>query len=86
MTPPARMTCRDLVEFMMDYLSNELPDDSRAIFERHLTACPHCVRYLKTYQTTITLCREAFDVSDEEVPAEIPEALVQAILAAQRKQ
>jgi hypothetical protein len=34
MTPPARLTCRDLVEFMMDYLSNELPDDSRAIFER----------------------------------------------------
>jgi hypothetical protein len=32
------------------------------------------------------LCREAFDVSDDEVPAEIPEALVQAILAAQRKQ
>jgi len=86
MTPPARLTCRDLVEFMMDYLSNELPDDTRTIFERHLTACPHCVRYLKTYQPTLTLCREAFDVPDAEVPAEIPEALVQAILAAQRKQ
>ena len=48
----------------MDYLSDELPEDSRAIFERHLTACPDCVRYLKTYQTTITLCREAFDVSE----------------------
>ena len=74
------------MEFMMDYLSNELPEDSRAIFERHLTACPHCVRYLKTYQTTITLCREAFDVPPmRTVPAEIPEALVQAILAAQRQ-
>ena len=85
MTRPARMTCRDLVEFMMDYLSNEMADDTRAIFERHLGACPDCVRYLKTYQTTITLCREAFEVSDDEVSAEVPEALIQAILAAQRK-
>ena len=85
MTRPARMTCREFVDFMMDYLSDEMPGDARTTFERHLTACPDCVRYMKTYETTITLCREAFVVSEDEVPSEVPEALVQAILAAQRK-
>ena len=37
MTPPARMTCRDLVEFMMDYLSNELARRH----PHHLRASPH---------------------------------------------
>ena len=72
MTQPTRMTCRDLVQFMMDYLSEELPDDSRAIFERHLTACPHCVRTSSHLSDTIILCREAFDVSEDEVPGEDP--------------
>ena len=85
MIRPGRMTCREFVDFMMDYLSNEMAGDTRATFERHLTACPDCVRYLKTYETTITLCREAFEVSDDDVSADVPEALIQAILAAQRK-
>jgi anti-sigma factor RsiW len=80
-----RMTCREFVEFLMDYLSQDIPADSREIFERHINACPDCVQYLATYKQTIVLCREAFDVKEEEIPAEVPEDLVQAILAAQRK-
>ena len=30
------MTCRDVVEFLMDYLSAELPPDDRALFDAHL--------------------------------------------------
>jgi anti-sigma factor RsiW len=80
-----RMTCREFVEFLMDYVSQELPDDTRTVFESHITACPDCVQYLVSYRQTIVLCRDAFHVSDDEVPAEVPEDLVQAILAAQRK-
>ncbi len=78
------MTCREFVDFMIDYETSELPGDARQTFEQHLGACGDCVRYLATYRQTITLCREAFALSDEEVPADIPEELVQAILAAQR--
>jgi len=81
----SRMTCREFVAFVMDYVSEELPGDAREVFERHVTACPDCVQYLASYQETITICREAFAVSDDEVPADVPEDLVQAILAAQRK-
>ena len=81
----SRMTCREFVDFMMDYVSSDLPDDTRAVFERHIAACPDCVRYLTSYRQTITLCRKAFEVSDDEVSPDVPEDLVQAILAAQRK-
>ena len=80
-----RMTCRDMVQFLMDYLSEELPDDTRAVFERHIGACPDCVHYLATYRETIVLCRESFKLREEDVPAEVPEDLIQAILAAQKK-
>ncbi len=84
MSEPPRMTCREFVDFLMDYLSNELPDGTLRNFEWHLNACPNCVRYLDSYRATITLSRTAFAVREDEPPTEVPEELIQAILAAQR--
>ena len=66
----------------MGYLDNELALEERAVFDRHLEACPSCVNYLKTYEKTVLLARAA---ADDPVPAEVPESLVQAILAARGK-
>jgi anti-sigma factor RsiW len=66
----------------MSYLDNELPDDQRAEFDRHMAACPSCVDYLETYEKTVRLTKTA---ADDPVPAEVPESLVQAILAARKK-
>jgi anti-sigma factor RsiW len=85
MTSHARMTCREFNEFVTDYVSSELSEEVRVEFELHLTACPNCVRYIETYKTTVTLGRLAFDSLEHESPAEVPEELIQAILAAQRK-
>jgi anti-sigma factor RsiW len=62
-----------------------LPAEERAIFDAHLAECPWCVAYLKTYQETIKLGKAAFAPSDEPVPEEVPDELVQAILAARQK-
>jgi len=78
------MTCRDFVTFLSDYLSGELAAAERARFEAHLAECPMCVAYLKTYQETIKLGKAALTESEEAIPAEVPEELVQAILAARR--
>lgn len=80
-----RMTCRDMVQFLMDYLSEELPSDTREVFEQHVHACPDCVTYLETYRETIVLCRESFTLRDADAAPEVPEDLIQAILAAQKK-
>lgn len=75
------MNCKELVDFLLDYLAGELPDGVRQHFELHLAACPPCVAYLKTYERTVQLGRAAFADPPEAVDAEIPEVLVQAILA-----
>ncbi len=78
------MTCRDFIDFMMDYLSGELTDAERSIFDAHLAECPWCVAYLKTYQEAVKLGKAACDV-EGQVPEDVPEELVQAILAARPK-
>jgi len=85
MTQSAHLTCRQFNDFVMDYLSSELPGETRAHFDRHLKDCPNCVRYLETYRTTIVIGRIAFDSLESEAPADVPEDLIQAILSAQRQ-
>jgi anti-sigma factor RsiW len=78
--PP--LSCRECADFLLDYTSGELPDAVRREFERHLAACPPCVTYLDTYRTTVALEKPALCGRPGAKPAEMPEALVRAILAA----
>jgi anti-sigma factor RsiW len=78
------MTCRDIAEFLSDYLDNSLPEAQRAVFEAHLAECPDCVVYLQTYQETIRLGKAACAHSDDPIPPDVPDELVRAILAARR--
>jgi anti-sigma factor RsiW len=79
------MTCREFLDFLWAYLSFEVTDEQRAEFEYHLSGCPSCVAYMKSYQQTIALGKSAFDPTDEPLPADVPEELVEAILATIRK-
>jgi anti-sigma factor RsiW len=79
------MNCREFIEFLWQYLSAELPAEERARFEAHLARCAPCVRYLQSYQETCRIGKLAFSPSDALVPDEVPEELVQAILAAREK-
>lgn len=76
------MTCREFADFMMDYLSDELSTESRAVFEHHLGLCINCRRYLASYRETVKLGKRAFEDADAAVPSQVPEELVRAILAA----
>jgi anti-sigma factor RsiW len=79
------MTCRQVVDFLDRYCDGELPRVQRARFRLHLALCGNCRRYLATYRKTIRLSKAALGDLDQPPPAEVPEELVQAILAAQRK-
>jgi hypothetical protein len=76
------VTCRTFVEFLMDYMSGELPDSQRDEFDGHLAACVACVAYMKSYVETIELGKAAYKDPDAQVPDDVPEDLVKAILAA----
>jgi anti-sigma factor (TIGR02949 family) len=78
------MTCREVIDFLMEYLSGELSASERAEFEQHLAECPDCSAYLKSYEETIKLGKAVFADLDAPVPQDVPEELVQAILASRR--
>jgi anti-sigma factor RsiW len=76
------VTCRELADFIADYLSGELPQPVRAAFDHHLSLCPNCRRYLAGYEQTLKLGRAAFDDDKAALPSDVPEELVKAILHA----
>jgi anti-sigma factor RsiW len=78
------MTCQELVAFVMAYLDGELPEAERGTFEEHLAECPDCVAYLASYRETIRLGKAVCTCGDA-IPAEVPEDLVRAILAARSR-
>lgn len=79
------MTCKEVLEFLMAYIDNELPADQREDFDRHLKVCPSCVNYMKSYRETVRLSREsAMPAANEgggeaSVPAEMIDAVRRAI-------
>jgi anti-sigma factor RsiW len=81
----SNMTCREFVEFLWRYIDNDLSPGERSTFDDHLTKCPHCVKYLQQYQATTQAGKAAVAASDNAVPADVPEDLVQAILHARAK-
>ena len=80
------MTCREFTDFLMEYFSGQLPASVHTEFERHLVDCPECSTYLKSYEETVRLGKAAFTELDTAVPVEVPETLVQAILASRRRE
>lgn len=74
------LTCEEVITFLLDYLSQELPSDEQRSFERHLAICPSCAAYLATYERTVELGREALRRELEADPPPLDGDLVRAIL------
>jgi len=79
-----QLTCREVVEFLVDYLDHALEPAQLQTFERHLAHCDECVAYLRTYEQTVRLGRSAFDDLDAAADGQVPQELVEAIVAARR--
>jgi anti-sigma factor RsiW len=79
------LTCRQLIDFLDDYLAGTQPADVRAAFERHFGACEACRGFMASYRATVKLGKAVFQRPDDEVPAAVPEDLVRAVMAAAGK-
>ena len=79
------LSCREFVEFLADYLSGELSPVQLAAVNAHLAQCPSCASYMTTYLEVMKLGRAALRCDDAPVPADVPEDLVRAILAAREE-
>ena len=78
------MKCRELAEFLIDYVSGELPEETRSNFELHLTRCRNCHAYLDQYKSTVAAGKIACGEHSDELPMDVPEDLVKAVLAARK--
>ncbi|MBW2282429.1 MAG: zf-HC2 domain-containing protein [Deltaproteobacteria bacterium] len=79
------MTCQELADFLLRYLDGELPAPQGESFAEHLALCPPCKAYLTTYQKTVKLGQSVCADPEGPVPGDVPDELVEAILAARSR-
>ncbi len=80
-----RLSCREFVEFLADYLSGDLAPEQVTAFNEHLARCPCCVSYAQTYREAMRLGKAVLRGDHEPVPDSVPEELIQAILAVRER-
>ena len=73
-----RLSCRELVALLTDYLDDALPAPARARVEAHLATCPDCATYLEQLRTTIAVVGR---LHEEDVPEPVLGELLQAFRA-----
>jgi anti-sigma factor RsiW len=67
-----RLTCRQLVNMLSDYVDGELPPTLQRRLEAHLEGCTPCTAFLQTFKQTQTLAQS---LHDEDMPPELRQRL-----------
>jgi anti-sigma factor RsiW len=78
------ITCEEFEGFILDYLDDELPALQRTRFERHIRLCRECKQYLQAYQRTMEVSCAVFSAPEAQIPDDVPEDLIKAILKARK--
>ena len=81
---PGQLSCIELERFVHDYREGSLSPRERRAFDLHMELCPMCRVHFASYLQTIELGRKICATDDASAPAELPEDLASAILAARR--
>lgn len=64
--------CKECVELLGEYIEGTLPPDRSKALEDHLSMCPPCITFVRTYRATRGLCRKALA---REMPSELMHSL-----------
>ncbi|MEP6812912.1 MAG: zf-HC2 domain-containing protein [Actinomycetota bacterium] len=66
-----KLTCRELVELVTEYLEGTLSRRDRTRFDAHLGACTNCTHYVEQFRETVRLTGtlQEDDVSPEAAAA-----------------
>jgi len=78
------LTCRQILDYLSDYVEGRLSATELSRFDEHLAACPPCVDYLANFKATLAACRCLREAEQQKLHP-VPEELVQAILAARKR-
>jgi len=78
------MTCKRLIlEYLVDYEDGTMPEAERREFERHLSHCPPCVVFLKSYEATGRTLRM---LKPREIPRNLADAVIGFVKARCKKE
>jgi hypothetical protein len=64
--------CKDIKDLITKYLENEMENDERISFEKHIDSCESCKEELEDIKSMINLCSE---IEDEELPEDFSSRL-----------
>jgi anti-sigma factor RsiW len=64
--------CKDCVDLLGEYIEGTLSPERAKALEDHLSLCPPCITFVRTYRATRRLCRHA-------LAAEMPQELVSSL-------
>jgi len=77
---PYMLNCRELEDFLDDYIDGNLPASVRRKVYLHLLACGDCRSYISAYKRSIEMGKALCDKLDSEVPEDVPEELITFVL------
>lgn len=66
------INCQQLIDYCLDYIEGDLPDEEQVRFRRHLGQCPDCVTFFETYRRTPDVSRAVLGTT---IPASVKEAV-----------
>lgn len=79
------ISCKEVEEFLLDYLEGRLGIWTRLMFKLHLMMCPDCPKYIEEYKNIIALGRKAFPEPEKPAKEKVPDEILQAILSVRKK-
>ncbi len=62
------ISCKEMVDLIMDYLDGSLDSETSKDFDMHIEGCIDCHAYLNTYKKTVSLTHQ---ISCEDIPDEL---------------
>lgn len=78
------MTCREVRDFLVDYLAGDIAPADRGELEGHLAACPHCADHVDAARQSLRLTRTALAQLSDPSSRDVPESLLRAIQAVEQ--
>ncbi len=76
-----RVSCKEICQFLCDYVEGELPVGQCEAFQFHMKECRSCAEYLRQYEGTIRASKRCMCPGHVKPPP-VPEDMVTAIMKA----
>jgi anti-sigma factor RsiW len=73
-------SCKEVCEFLSDFVDGQMSDARRLAFDAHLKACPPCAAYMEQFAATIKLSKKCCCPGKPELP--VPDDLISAVCRA----